>query len=98
MTTPDLATLRLFADMRQARLQLRGLESPNPKTRARLIQDPAIHKALTVLLFAAEKLVAGPNEDALFWHPSVEPLTAAELRWQAMFQIPIRGEDDGETG
>ena len=80
----DLATLRLFADMRQARLKLIGLDSPDKRVRAKLIQDPQVYKALSDLLFAAEKLVAGPDEKALFWHPAREPYSEAEKRFERL--------------
>jgi hypothetical protein len=84
---PDpLVTLRLFADMRQARLVLRGLDTPDVKQRARMICRPHIYKALCDLLLAAEKLVAGPDENALFWHPERETLTEAELRFEQLRQ------------
>lgn len=81
MSGVDLATLRLFADMRQARLKLIGLDDPSPGVRARLIRDPEIAHALIVLLHAAAKLVAAPDEGALFWHPPSErALSAAEKK------------------
>lgn len=79
-----LATLRLFADMRQARLKLIGLDNPDPAKRAKLIRDPAIHKALIDLMFAAKKLVAGSDEDALFWHPAQEARSTAEKRFDRL--------------
>lgn len=79
-----LATLRLFADMRQARLKLIGLDTPDVAKRARLIRDPQVYHALCVLLLAAEQLVAAPDETALFWHPARETLTAAEKRFEKM--------------
>ena len=80
----QLAALRLFAEMRRARLALIGLDDPRPSVRARMIRDPAIHKALCHLLFAAEKLVAGPDENALFWHPARDAYTAAEKRFDEL--------------
>jgi hypothetical protein len=84
VTTDPLATLRLFADMRQARLKLRGLDNPDERVRMRMIRRPEIYKALTVLFDAAEKLVAGPDEDALFWHPTREAHTEAEKRFDKL--------------
>ncbi len=49
--------------------------------RAKMIRDPAIHKALMDLLYAVEKLVAGPNENDLFWHPERESYSEAEKRF-----------------
>ena len=72
MNPDTLAALRLFADMRQARLALRGLDHPDPAIRARKIRKPSVHKALCDLLFATEKLVATPDENAVFWHPGSE--------------------------
>lgn len=84
MNDDPLATLRLFADMRQARLALIGLDSPDANVRAKLIRQPAVHKALVDLLHAAAHLVAGPDEGSLFWHPPREALTDAERRFEAM--------------
>lgn len=84
MTDDPLVALRLFADMRQARLKLIGLDTPDAAKRARLIRDPEVYHALCVLMGAAEKLVAGPDENALFWHPARETLTAAEKRFDKM--------------
>lgn len=81
---PDLATLRLFADIRQAALKLRCLDTPHAPTRQRLIRDPEVFHALTILLNAAQKLVAGPDENALFWHPRREELTEAEKRFDKL--------------
>lgn len=83
--TDPLVALRLFADMRHARLQLIGLDTPDANARAKLIRDPAIFKALIDLLHAAEKLVAAPNEDMLFWHPARELYARAEARF-AVYQ------------
>jgi len=82
--TDALAPLRLFADMRQARLKLIGLDTPDANARAKLIRDPGVYKALVDLLHAAEKLVAGPAETDLFWHPARESLTEAERRFDAI--------------
>lgn len=79
----DIATLRLFADMRQARLKLIGLDSPDKRVRARLIEQPEVFKGLVDLLFAVEKLVAGPDESTAFWHPDRKTMTAAEKRQEA---------------
>lgn len=79
-----LVALRLFADMRQARLKLRGLDTPDKAARAKLIRDPEIYKALVDLLYAAEKLVATADEDALFWHPAREARSAAEKRFERL--------------
>lgn len=85
MIAPDpLVALRLFADMRQARLKLIGLDTPDARKRAKLIADPQVYHALCVLLGAAEKLVAAPDEDALFWHPVRETLSAAEKRFDKL--------------
>ena len=66
--------------MRQARLKLIGLDSPDKRIRARLIQQPEVLKGLIDLLCAVEKLVAGPTEDVAFWHPAREANTPAEKR------------------
>lgn len=84
MSDDPLVTLRLFADMRQARLTLRELDNPSPAVRARMIRDPKVHKALCDLLFAAEKLVAGPDENDLFWHPERESYGEAEQRFDRL--------------
>lgn len=85
MSVPDsLVTMRLFADMRQSALKLRGLETPDANARAKAIRDPAVFHALCVLLQAAQTLVSGPDEDALFWHPARECLTAAERRFEKL--------------
>lgn len=84
MPDDPLATLRLFADMRQARLKLTGLDSPDVNRRIALIRKPEVHHALRVLLMAAEKLVAGPDEQALFWDPAREAYTVAEARFDRM--------------
>jgi hypothetical protein len=76
--------MRLFADMRAARLKLRGLDTPDANARARLIRDPGVYKALVDLLFAAEKLVSAPDEGVLFWHPAREPMTEAEQRFEGL--------------
>jgi hypothetical protein len=76
----DLATLRIFADMRQARLRLRGLDSPDVATRVRMIRDPEVFKALILLFYATEKLVSAPDEGVAFWHPPRATLTAAERK------------------
>lgn len=83
MTDPLIA-LRLFADMRQARLKLIGLDTPDASARARLIRKPDVYKALVDLLFAAEKLVSAPDENALFWHPAREALSEAEKRFEGL--------------
>lgn len=87
-----LIALRLFADMRKARLALRGLDDTDPATRARLIRDPEIYHALSTLLHAAEKLVSTPDEDVLFWHPRRETRSVAEKRFdklRAEFSRPV---------
>lgn len=84
MSADPLVALRLFADMRQARLKLIGLDTPDATKRAKLIRDPHVYKALVDLMYAAEKLVAAPDENALFWHPMRETLTAAEKRFDKM--------------
>jgi hypothetical protein len=81
-----LAPLRLFADMRQARLKLIGLDTPDPNARARLIRDPGVYKALIDLLFAAEKLVSAPDEHSLFWHPAREPMSEAEAAFADLLE------------
>lgn len=35
-------------------------------------------------MYAVEKLVAGSDESALFWHPTRENLTTAEKRFERM--------------
>lgn len=84
MSTDPLVALRLFADMRQARLKLIGLDTPDANKRAKMIRDPHVFKALADLMYAAEKLVATPDESALFWHPMRETLSAAERRFDAL--------------
>lgn len=101
MSTDPLVALRLFADMRQARLKLIGLDTPDANARAKLIRDPKIFHALCVLLGAAEKLVAAPDESALFWHPARETLTTAEKRFEKMrtagaFKAPAVGSGQGK--
>lgn len=48
------------------------------------MRQPAIHKALADLMFAARKLVACPDEDDLFWHPMRETQGAAERRFDKL--------------
>lgn len=86
-----LAALRLFAEMRRCRLALIGLDTPDKKKRAKMIQDPTVFKALIELLRAAESLVANPDENALFWHPERETYGEAEVRFDQIRRAVAQG-------
>ena len=82
--TDPLQPLRLFATIRQAAIDLKGLDHPDPKVRQRIVARPEAQAALVQLLHAAQQLVAAPDEDTLFWHPDREPYGEAEKRFEKL--------------
>ncbi len=96
MNDDPLVALRLFADMRMARLKLSCLDTPDAAKRARLIRDPAVFKALIDLMEAASLLVAAPDEDQLFWHPDRESRSAAEKRFEQLRRQMFPGAESNQ--